>query len=973
MRSSVALLIVSACVANTAVEACTLGSYAPTATHIQFGRIELSGFPAGSFRLADVKLLGDGEEWPFSLMPVGGSVHLAITGKSGRRLEGELTLTKPITGTVREAADCSRVLEIATGSLDDVRFKISVGNLGNAFGGRVVAAGVTGTIVSQRALRDTAGATSGALSITVPAAEIQGGMFEFAPGLSVTALAQSKTAVTLDANLAFLDVAIRDGTFVTPPVRIGDGAVRSISLAGMQANATSVRAAAVAISFKSAVATMEFSTVGIVATRVEHAVNPTVVAEATKSLSVGTLSGPARVNADRRLEINPDGVLVQNATVTGNLSIALSQVKQVVSGPGSVKLRSLSPGSIDATADIQSPKFEGAAVADVLFKPTTLSIAANGPKNSLNVTGKGTAAELALANLRILKAKLAYVFKSSKDQEASIGISSSNGTVELGGVDSQRLMGALSKLNVSGRLRPNQLDQLNLEIAPGGIAANANLTQKALPLLGGTLNIEDSSVSLRNTDQLIFGEGVETALIDLGRSKLSLTGLKLEPSDQATPLDAQTVSKEILPTLFQVDIAAKAASFLHVAAHFDLPGFKLKVPPPISSVTFDVGNMSVEVSEFEIEKFTFDLTEEAASVAIVGTKLVAGTFKTKKAAAGEPQTYPVISGSAATPLVINRAVAIVPLRVQPLRMAEFGIIGLSFAAAPVAYSMADMDAEAQRATIAIDELSIPQNRGAIGNVAGMIALENSTVRWSGAADGKAFVETLRLNLSGDPKEPDGSLRLEASRVSLNGRADIPLSTKPDGSHGCSMSVPASVDMTVRSIEGDLTMTKGKLHGTVEASDADTGYIKYVGHRDCGWEQLVKTGTLVKVPYPCGTWRKPFKICQHTVAPVFTIGMTFVVKAIDLQIKPDSVRFKLEEDGSFGACRITLDTIVPVVPPLYSISPQIPVGGEIAKILNDSIAFGIGALQSTLTAGLLNLYSEMTLLGFGRSNPVKSNC
>jgi hypothetical protein len=42
------------------------------------------------------------------------------------------------------------------------------------------------------------------------------------------------------------------------------------------------------------------------------------------------------------------------------------------------------------------------------------------------------------------------------------------------------------------------------------------------------------------------------------------------------------------------------------------------------------------------------------------------------------------------------------------------------------------------------------------------------------------------------------------------------------------------------------------------------------------------------------------------------------------------------------------------------------------VVNDLILVGTGAMESTLTSGLLDLYSLMNLAGFGRHNPVKND-
>lgn len=173
--------------------------------------------------------------------------------------------------------------------------------------------------------------------------------------------------------------------------------------------------------------------------------------------------------------------------------------------------------------------------------------------------------------------------------------------------------------------------------------------------------------------------------------------------------------------------------------------------------------------------------------------------------------------------------------------------------------------------------------------------------------------------------------------------------------------------------GTLQVSKGKANGIIESDGGDLGEVIYFGHQDCRWDQLVKLGSFT-IYWPCfGTWKDPVRTCSQTISPSFTIGMVFAVKAVDINVQPSKTFFNVEDDGKVGACSISIDKMFAKVPPIYSIAPQIPIGGEVARVVNDLISVATGGIETELTAGLLNLYSLMTFVGYGKANPVINNC
>ncbi len=101
-------------------------------------------------------------------------------------------------------------------------------------------------------------------------------------------------------------------------------------------------------------------------------------------------------------------------------------------------------------------------------------------------------------------------------------------------------------------------------------------------------------------------------------------------------------------------------------------------------------------------------------------------------------------------------------------------------------------------------------------------------------------------------------------------------------------------------------------------------------------------------------------------------MVFAVKAVDMYMKPFTVRAKLQPSGSFGVCYLSLDKVWPVVRPVFSISPQLPVKGEVGKFINDMISVGVGATETIIAGRFIDFISAATILGIGKSNPVKDD-
>src|SRR4051794_40284983 len=103
--------------------ACNMGEDSKFITELNFGRLKLSGFPAGSLMVREQHALSTGDSWPFSLGTANTQLQVSIAAgastASSSILKGTMKLTRPLKGYIIEriaSEGCLRELRVT----DDV-------------------------------------------------------------------------------------------------------------------------------------------------------------------------------------------------------------------------------------------------------------------------------------------------------------------------------------------------------------------------------------------------------------------------------------------------------------------------------------------------------------------------------------------------------------------------------------------------------------------------------------------------------------------------------------------------------------------------------------------------------------------------------------------------------------------------------------------------------------------------------------
>ena len=987
LAKTVMLLALSA--PSVAYGACNIGQDAKQINEINFGRIKLYGFPTGSLKVEAQHALSDGDSWPFTLRTPGNHIGIAVTApgvdmSQSLSMDAVMDLERPITGYIVErisGGSCRRELRLNDNILVGNSIHARSGRFGTSFGGKIPLSGLKLEVEKQTGFADSKGQTTGTFQLVGSNIKIVDASIGLPTVNELRVPVDFKTIQggTLEFELPVSTLIARIGTgaIASNPVVLTSKGGAELVFHEMRISAPRFTIASIAAEFRNYHPTLSFDGWNVITpSRLTLSLGLSAQANDIKLLKIGHVSGEDNAAARGMLSLKPELVVVKSAYVVAD-RFTLFDVNNhpLISGGGRGMLESLSKLDIDCTATIDKPLVDPPAGVVFAYAFSSVKVHAGGSKSNVAITGDGVFSSLQFGTLIINKATIPFSFaKNINGASVDIVVSKGVGALSLNSNGSVQFGGVARDLTIRASFGGYYNSTLEVDLPPGGASADVSPGPFQVPIMGGTLSLKPGNIHISNGFPISMSSKLAGGRLTLGQPNFGLAGLQLRPRDLSEGIAVQggEVQRNADKFLFDIDPLNPGPISIDIA--FDLPGFQIQPPTPIKSVLFEIGGFDVEVTSLAVKNFRVALSDSELTVLLRALSIGVGQFSPKAPEPGQSIVQPNLSGVASRPFEIDQASlsgAITPL---PPSFAEFDIGGLTFGASQLTYiGPSGIKATSGSAEVNIASLTARQtSRGKEATIDGSIALLNTNVAWWGSPNGLASVDKLAVTLHGEAQKPDGSLSLNASQVTVSGGVNIPLGTKPDGNHGCSLVVPANGQLTLTDLFGTLAVAKGNAHGVIESDGGSLGEFSYFGHQDCRFNQPVQLFS-VTISYPCiGTWKDPVRTCTSTIRPIVTVGMVFAVKAFDANVQPYKTFFNIENNGLVGACSISISKLYPKVPPIFSIAPQIPIGGDVAKIVNDIISFATGAVESTLVAGLLDLYSAMVLVGFGEANPVQGN-
>jgi hypothetical protein len=432
----------------------------------------------------------------------------------------------------------------------------------------------------------------------------------------------------------------------------------------------------------------------------------------------------------------------------------------------------------------------------------------------------------------------------------------------------------------------------------------------------------------------------------------------LKPIETALPQLIQSAPAVGTPDRIQFSLDLNAPYPFGIDAKLQIPGFELKPPPPITSITFKIGNLDIETQSFKVERIDLNFRLSEVEVSLINVAVGFGGFAPHVTDPAKGFDPPDIRGRASTPLVIQRASVTIPFTEKPLEMASFQILGASFEARDIVYAAPDkFTAQAAKANVNITTYTKEQMEAAF-------SLSGAHVAAAGTIGGTADVDSVVVKLKGKPEKPDGSVAINISQLALAGSVDIPITI------GCGINVPAHADIAIHGIAGVLGIKEGVTSGFLDASYADEGKLEFSGEEKCEFDRKV----VAQFSWNCQPWGGP--PCSFS-KDIGSVRYRFAVYRINVHMTPGNIRFKLEENGKkIRVCRWSLDRLQPYggIPGIgWSLNPVTNFGGTIGEWVNRAISAPFGVAQSLFAGDLQNLISLISFTGYGMANPIADDC
>ncbi|MBB4216056.1 hypothetical protein FHT79_003243 [Rhizobium sp. BK212] len=947
---AIALVILS-CAPSHAT--CNIGQDAKEISSLELGALRLDNIPRGGFRLLSQQAGTSSDAWRFEL--TGRSSSLSVTFRSaGTIVRASLQLRRPIFGTVREtlaAGACRRTFWIDRGTLTGARLKVLSGRLRADIAGELVAEGATFAITNNTIIVYQNNSVSGSI-------ELRGHGFRMTrsivaiPGVGDMPVEfRASGTVSVSIALESLVVHIENGALIanrvgsSNPVRLDSRytiTASKLNIASLILRVGGARPNLFLKGLRLSDATIEYSEFGKIAAR------------KIPILTIDEISGPADI-------VKKIPVLdLANSEIHGLKGVALSldilnsAGEMIASGSGNITIKLLNQSTISARLTLAKPisrEFETSAYSGQ-FK--NLSIGLVGSRQDPAIRVSAVLSSLRLGALSVTSSAINVEGIGQGERPLAIKAAIGKGEATLG---KGEIVGSLFDVFIGAYLSGiNETTRAVLAVKPGNLRAKFRTSATSFPLFGGKISFPPSSYQLDNDTDLTFGPET-VAKLALGTVDASIDGVRLIPSEGESAVTFQTNVAHSAPNAsLGITLDPGASLPILLTAHFEIPGFELKFP----SIPFEIGSFEFSVSSFGVRSFAIDIWGAAASVAMNTITVGIDSFKPRKPKVGEPSPSLDVSGKSPEPFSIGKLQGMFDLSPWPPSFSDLAVNDLVMQTTDVSYNgPQELHVHASNADIKIPHAWLPSEHLPPHHdpyVSMSFVAKKTEVSWHGAPNGTANIDNLAVTLHGQPAHLDGKLDISSGVIALSGKANIPLGTKPDGNHGCTLTVPANVAFSILKLDGTINVIGGKPAGHIAVNDFNIGHIDYWGHQDCRWDQLVIIDVII--PYPCGF----FKWC-NTVE--FDLGWVFAVKAVNLHFQPAVVEFQIGSDGGFEACKFSVAQILPIVPPVFSIAPQLPswIGGDVARWINDLASVATGTVETLLTANALALESVISLVDF----------
>lgn len=964
------VLAASFATAEPALATCNFGGDAKNISSLDFGTLGLSWFSPGSLRIVAQQASSESDVWRFSLRPHSMAMQVKLASE-GNTVLASMRLTRPITGIVREiieSGNCRRSIWIDDGALEGNTLTFNQGTVQGNIRGSFVLTKQTFSILKNIGVGSKEGLTSGILHLKGRHLVIENSIISV-PGMGEAAgKLQSTGNLDFRLTLATLRATLVNATMAATRPRFAGPT--ALSLHGLHLTADNVVCRKAVLTLSSAGNTLALRDLRLASAHLSYDGIGTVVADNLAQLLISEIRGPVTMRSGTPILRIADSTILGADAPANNIKVTNQSSEPLVSGAGEIKLKKLTRGYISAALAINEPSTTALETAAFSSSIKRVNLAVTGPRDDPAFTVAGRLSSLVLGSLRISAPSIPFTITRPTGGLASAYLKSpsADADIALG-----KISGKLSNLELSGDLSGfSNLAAAKFVVPIGAFNAKLELRPIQIAVFGGELKADARAINVKNKDELSFGTTV-SAELSFGESKLALIGIKLSPEEGVSALAVQDrVSYSDAHSKIGVTLAPEAAFPLLIIAHFDIPGFSLTFP----FIPVELGSLEVEFNSIKVSKFTIDIWGTSAALSLHELNLGVGEFRPRKLRPGETKVATNLRGRASTPFSIAKLSGFFELLPLPPAFSELALYDLHFSAEQVKYTdTTGLDVSTAQADIAVPHAWMPLEHRPPHNdpfISVVLSASKSNIGWHGRPNGTADVDRLKIDLRGQPSHINGSVSLFASTIALSGRADIRLSTKPDGNHGCELLVPTNVGFSMFDVDGNVDVLDGKPVGTIKVDKFNLGRIHYWGHKDCRWSQQAK---IKVIPYPCGfSWFGP-TYCDEIK---FDIGWVFSVQAINMHVRPSVIEFKVGGDGKFEACKYSLAQLVPIVPPVFSIAPQLPRSfrGEIARFFNDMVRISFTQMYTLLSSGAMNLYSAMSLIDFashGRGLNFRSEC
>jgi len=486
------------------------------------------------------------------------------------------------------------------------------------------------------------------------------------------------------------------------------------------------------------------------------------------------------------------------------------------------------------------------------------------------------------------------------------------------------------------------------------------LKAPAAKIIGGTPYFSPELMQLQNASSVTLDQDATNGSLDFSSKSFSIK----DPTVWTKTKNATLPLGGDLSTSGSTALKAFLGSgqILPVTGLLALDNINITLPDGITSVTFRISGLDVEVQYLKIRRFEIRLSLDPANLT-VEADLTATTVELGVGNVAHSQN-PVFQGTATAPVTADSLSGGFKLGPDPLQFTDLSILNGSVKLKEATYSTPDpIQFRAGTAALMLGRLTETDAQGSL-------KITDAHVHVEGADTSDASVGELTLTFAGSKSDPiaNGNVRLDT--INFVSQSGIKLDNCGDNH------LPIRLSLQAGGLAGPMSISSGKTSFRFASNDAQVQLFRPLTPLwQCEWD--AKVGEIA-IPYPCCEWCGGFlkypcncRVCQTIIE--IKVRWQLTVGGFQSSGLVTQIKLKADPNNGIKPCEGHMTQLNPPLVGTFALHPTIPGGNIVSDGVRDLVTAAIAPGQTAFANAAGSFGSLVSLTHIGDSFYMFGSC